>query len=525
MNFITQIISYLGDIKEYLKSFENLAVYSPFLAVLVSLPVITVLVYTLIERALDFIDKLKSNTNSRKNNILLVSILFISAFLSILFVNNLVQANTVKPIFLDEQGEIIDLEKNELQPIELIGENISLNWKYERENELKTKLKRKNKKFRYKIERSETINFEKPKFYDLSANNQIEIEVDFNQTVYWRVTPGYLTGNEQNRFKKSSLPSSPLSVTQYTSIGNRIHKEKNLKVCTSRTSDRGFLSYSPEGNSLASTADSVGLEPQLIKIFANKIFSNIVKDQGTIEFINLDWSKIFEETSQGKCDMAISSISITDEREQKYNLRFSEPYYETNLALIANKNIFKNIFKVSSINRENLLETLQGKKVGVLGNSTSLETIKIFNKILKHKYPNHNNRLIQIESYPRVEKALNDLGTPTRRLDFVLADKAYTDSILFKDDTLDMVYELKPSLYPPDFSKKFISESLSESYGVALNYTVSDILEEIDKTIEKLKANNVLDKMIADYKENYNKVAMEKLKALNNIQTTSTETD
>lgn len=519
MDFITQIIGYLGDIEKYFEYFVNLATNFPLLAVLISLPVITVLFYTLIERALDFIDKLKSQTSSLKNKILLLAILLLSTFLSILFVNIIVQAKTVRPIFLDDKGEIIDLKKNELQPIELIGENISLNWKYEGENELKTKLKKENKELRYEIERSETINFEKPKSksYGFSANNQIEIEGEFNQTLYWRVTPGYLTGNKQNRFKKLSPPSSPLSITQYSSIVDRIDKEKKLRVCTSRTSDRGFLSYIPKGNLSSSTADSVGLEPQLIKIFANKIFSNIVKDQGKIEFINLDWSKIFEETSQGKCDMAISSISITNEREQKYNLRFSEPYYETNLALIANKKIFK----VSSINRENLLETLQGKKVGVLGNSTSLETIKVFNKILKHKYPNYNNRLIQIESYPRVEKALNNLGTPTRRLDFVLADKVYTDSFLFKDDTLGMVYELKPSLYPPDFSQKFITES----YGVALNYTVSDILEEIDKTIEKLKANNVLDNMIAEHEKNYNKIAMEKSQDLNNIETRTMDTN
>ena len=511
MDFITEIISYLGDLEEYFEYFVQLAIKFPLLAVFISLPIITVFFYTFFERAIDFITKLKSNTNSKKNTILLVVILFISTFLSILFVNNIVQANTVRPIFLDEEGEIIDLEKNELKPIDLVGQNISLNWKYERENELKTKLNRKNKKFRYAIERADDINFKNSQLYGLSEKNQIEIEVDFNQTLYWRVTPGYATGNPNNPFKKLSLSSLPLNISQYSSIGTRIHREKNIKVCVSRTSDRSFLSYLPKSNSPELSTDPVGFEPELIRIIADNIFSNIVKDEGTIQFLNRDWSKIFDETSLGKCDLAISSISITDEREKKYHLRFSQPYYNTTLALIANTKKFH----PSSKNGENLLETLKGKRVGVLSNSTSLKTLEILNNILQKKHPNsYTNSLIQIATFPRVEKALYDLVALNPKLDFVLNDKVYTDSFLFKDNTLDitMVYELKPNLYPSDFPKEYIGEE----YGIALNYTESDILEEIDKTIANLKANGQLNNMITEHEETYKRLAREKLEAVQN---------
>ncbi|MGK7935131.1 MAG: substrate-binding periplasmic protein [Xenococcaceae cyanobacterium] len=258
----------------------------------------------------------------------------------------------------------------------------------------------------------------------------------------------------------------------------------------------------------------MGFEPELIRIIADNIFSNIVKHKGTIQFLNRDWSKILDETSLGKCDLAISSISITDEREKKYHLRFSQPYYNTTLSLIANTKKFQ----PSSRNGENLLETLKGKRVGVLSKSTSLKTLEIFNNILQDKYPNsYTNLLIQIATFPRVEKALYDLVALTPKLDFVLNDKVYTDSFLFKDNTLDitMVYELKPNLYPSDFPKEYIGEE----YGIALNYTESDILEEIDRTIANLKANGQLNNMIAEHEETYKRLAREKLEAVQNRET------
>lgn len=514
MDFITEIFGYLGGIEEYFEYFVQLAVNIPFLAVVISTPIIAVLFYIFIERGLDFIAQLKSKGNKRISKTWLIVILSISTFISILFVNNIVQAKTIRPIFLNEEGEIINLENNELKPIDLLGENISLKWENERDNILKKKLLKKNKSLMYKIEYSNNKKFDKAKNHGFSKNNNAEIEVTFNRTSYWRVTPGFFKSDKEESFTKLSLPSRPLKISQYSDIKTRIQKEKKLRVCTSKTSDKSFLSYLPEGQYLNLNADPVGLEPELIKMFSQNIFKNIIGQEGKVEFIKLDWNKLFDDVGHGKCDMAISSISITKDREKDYNLIFSKPYFKTNLVLISNGK--KN--QSFSTDKENLLEIMQGKKVGVLTNSTSLKTIEIFNNILQKNYPDSDQDiLIKPQHYPRTEKALYNLVTPKSKIDFVLADKVYADSFLFglKKRDIKIVDELTNNLYPKDFPE----DLKEENYGVAVNYTASDILEYINETIEKLeklKVNNgfVLENMIKKHEQEYYNSAIKKEQSL-----------
>lgn len=513
MEIISDILSIIGDFEEIIERFKDFAIEYRILAIILFIPLSAVIFYTFFERTIDFISKVKSNTNSRKDKLTLITVLFISAIFSILLVDNIVEANTVRPIFLDREGNVIDSKENKLQPTNLIGEKLSLQWQYDNENKLRTNKKR---DFRYSIEFSEDVNFAKPKLYDLSDRNNIETEVDFNKSLYWRVTPGYATGKSKKPFKRLSLPSLPLLVSQYSSISNRIHQEKNIKICTSRTSERSFLSYLPKGQILSSTADPIGLEPELAKIVVRNIFLNLVKNQEiNYEFIKPSWKTIFDDTSKGKCDMAISSISKTDEREQKYHLRFSEPYYQTSLALIANDKKYPATLQ----NNDSLIKILNGKKVGVLGNSTSQKTLEEFNAILHKQEDLPKTPGIIIETYPRVDKAFSDLLSTTPNIDFVLSDKVYTDSLLFKNN-LTMVKELTPEVYPLDFPNSLIGEN----YGIAVNYTASDILDEINQTIKNLKRSKQLDSIIAEHRAKHNKLVREKYTALIGKPETETST-
>ena len=509
MDFITEFISSLGDLSEYFDYFVNLAINLPLLAIIIAIPLIAVFLYTFIERALDFLNQLKSNNNQDKNNILLIIILSISTFLSIIVVNDIVQANTVRPIFLNEVGESINLENNELNPIDLIGENISLKWYYKDENKIRRKILNTNKSFLYKIEYSDNKKFKNPIHYDFTNINNAEIEVTFNRNSYWRITPGVYKNQDLKTFKKSTLPSKPLKVLQYEDIRTRIQKEKQLRVCSSRTTDRSFLSYLPKGQS-SLTADPIGLEPTLVKIIAENIFKNIIGQNGKVNYINLDWNQLLDDTGNGKCDMAIASISITKDRERDYSLRFSKPYHKTNLALIANQIKHR---RASSTNQVDLLKKLQGKKVGVLGNSTSWETIEIFNNILKEKYPNsYKELLIKPKPYPRVEKALYNLVSTRPQIEFVLTDKVYTDTFLFGDNKIDItiIDELIPDLYP----EKFPEDLIGENYGIAVNYTASDILEYINEKIEELNTHNYLEVIAKEHRDKYRQSAIQKVEVL-----------
>ncbi len=61
MDFITEFISNLGDLSEYLDYFVNLAINLPLLATIIVIPLIAVFLYT-------FIDKLTLNLNGFYNH-------------------------------------------------------------------------------------------------------------------------------------------------------------------------------------------------------------------------------------------------------------------------------------------------------------------------------------------------------------------------------------------------------------------------------------------------------------------------
>ena len=142
MDIISEVLSIIGDFEELLERFTDFAIEYRFFAIILFVPLSAVIFYTFLERAIDFISKVKSNTNSMKDKLTLITVLFISAIFSILLVDNIVQANTVRPMFLDEEGNVIGLRINELQPVNLIGEKISLQWQYDNENKLKNNKKK-----------------------------------------------------------------------------------------------------------------------------------------------------------------------------------------------------------------------------------------------------------------------------------------------------------------------------------------------------------------------------------------------
>src|SRR5688572_14962839 len=76
-----------------------------------------------------------------------------------------------------------------------------------------------------------------------------------------------------------------------------------------------------------------------------------------IEIQDLGFQALFAATSSGRIDMAISSITITDERLQ--NQSFTQGYYDSDMALATAKE--------SGVNG---LADLKGKPVGVLSTST-----------------------------------------------------------------------------------------------------------------------------------------------------------
>lgn len=93
-----------------------------------------------------------------------------------------------------------------------------------------------------------------------------------------------------------------------------------------------------------------GFEVDLVREIAERIGAEV-------ELQDMGFQALFAATTSGRIDMAISSITITDERLE--NQSFTQGYYDADLALATNRD-----------SEVTALEDLEGKTVAVLSSST-----------------------------------------------------------------------------------------------------------------------------------------------------------
>jgi polar amino acid transport system substrate-binding protein len=119
----------------------------------------------------------------------------------------------------------------------------------------------------------------------------------------------------------------------------------------------------------------------------------------TMEIQDLDFPALFAATSSGRIDMAISSITITNERLGSQS--FTQPYYDADLGLAAKKD--------SGVNG---LADLAGKPVGALSTSTGETWIQ--ENTAQHGfgeysgYNNQQNLLLDLQN-GRIAGAVSDV--------------------------------------------------------------------------------------------------------------------
>lgn len=120
------------------------------------------------------------------------------------------------------------------------------------------------------------------------------------------------------------------------------------------------------------------------------------------------FDQVFAFVDKGEAQMAISSISVTEDRKKQGYL-FSEPYYKDSGQIIVIRSNEKNIKKLSD---------LAGKKVGVQENSTGQQFLE------SQKIPN-----IQISKFRTLDDAL--VKVSGAELDAVVGDKPIVSYIIF----------------------------------------------------------------------------------------------
>lgn len=177
----------------------------------------------------------------------------------------------------------------------------------------------------------------------------------------------------------------------------------------------------------------------------------VAKEAGIdVEIQNIAWDGIFGGVATGKYDIVSSSTTITPERQKQFD--FTIPYYNVSQAVI-----------LPAGQEIKSLDDLKGKKVG-----GQIGTTGIF--VMRKADPD-----AQIREYDDVGLAIQDLLGG--RIDAVICD-----------DPVAMYYVNKK----PDTAGKLnlsYKTDATESYGFTVAKGRQDLVDKLNKGIEKVKAS------------------------------------
>jgi len=191
----------------------------------------------------------------------------------------------------------------------------------------------------------------------------------------------------------------------------------------------------------------VGIDVEICRAVAQKLGREFVPE-------TVDFDSVIPAVISGKADLAAAGITITEDRRK--NVDFSIPYVRTGIVVIYRKsNPFTGV------------DQLRQKKIGVQSGTTSETYV-----------------LEQLKQEPERSRSPAEACAALKsgRVEFVIADIDPARNCVKGDDELAL--------------SDFIT---TEDYAVALRKGQPELLKAVNETITELKANGKLDKWIADF--------------------------
>ncbi len=167
------------------------------------------------------------------------------------------------------------------------------------------------------------------------------------------------------------------------------------------------------------------------------------------EFKNIPWDNIFQALLDKKIDMIISSVTITDERKQKY--AFSDSYINAGQVIVSRKD---HPYKTTA--------ELMGKKLSVQkGTTDEKEALTLTNP----------NLVVSFSDFVDATKALAN-----GQVDAMISDLTFAKGFISEYDNLKIT------------SDPFTNEY----YGVVMRKENKDLLKKVNDALNILQVNGVL---------------------------------
>lgn len=182
-----------------------------------------------------------------------------------------------------------------------------------------------------------------------------------------------------------------------------------------------------------------------------------------VELIDYEWDNIFVDVKSGAIDVALTSMTITDERSQE--MLFSIPYFNAGQTIIVRADD-------DSITAP---EDLSGKKIGAQIETTSLEEAK--------KYTSED-LVVSYESLDEVEGSVGVITSlENGEIDAIIADYIAAADIIKNNKGLKIAID--------PFTQEF--------YGIPTKLGNEDLMNAINDILREFNRNGKINEIKAKY--------------------------
>ncbi len=201
--------------------------------------------------------------------------------------------------------------------------------------------------------------------------------------------------------------------------------------------------------------------------FDIELMEEIGKKMGvTVEWVDMPFDSLIAAVKEGKIDVSISCFNYSEERAKEVG--FSKEYFVSEDSFIANKDFTGKIEKP---------EDVAAYKLGVQSGTVQDTWIKenlVDTNLIKEE---------NVQLYERVDQAALDLEAG--RIDILMADYVPAKALLKAHEGFQMLYH----------------EAIASAGPINIVLPLNDavIKAEIDKAIDALQADGVIDQLAAKY--------------------------
>ncbi|QMT34228.1 basic amino acid ABC transporter substrate-binding protein [Conchiformibius steedae DSM 2580] len=211
----------------------------------------------------------------------------------------------------------------------------------------------------------------------------------------------------------------------------------------------------------ASYAPMEYMENNKVVGFSHDILDAAAKSQNIkLDFNNTPFEGLFANVNKGDSDIALASITITDERKQQ--LDFSEPYFEATQMIVFNEGAGKNIKSFNDLKTH----------------SVSVQAATSGDLIMQDLQGKQSTQIKRFENMPLAFKELQSGG-----VDAVVGDSSVVEHYVQQNPEVKLT-----TLVDPSFVK--------EQYGFAFRKGRNDGLREaINKGLAQIHSDGTYDKI------------------------------